>query len=296
MEIRQISLHYGRPLHCHRAVAQAQVTPTMTMPQAVQALTLNEQRALMQWLTQLGPFWEDSRNHELDDWLEWNGNIVTDSAVGEAGWCCLNGIERGLVSLTPSNWLFTPVPVDWISDTGITKSVEVVNHWALASIKAFFQALPTPLLSWEQLHGLSLAQFTQLTFAENAFEPLYGHPFVSGAAQRLLFILTTLNRFKSCFAENGQRTPEGHEIYRDFFTGKKEKGGRGALFSDSSGKEKSKFEAELTFNHPKDTSKTLFCPWHGKVQTPQLRVHFSYPIRYDEPLYILYIGPKITKW
>ena len=44
-----------------------------------------------------------------------------------------------------------------------------------------------------------------------------------------------------------------------------------------------------------DPTKTLFCPWHGKVQTPQLRVHFSYPIRANEPLYIVYVGPKLTK-
>ena len=51
----------------------------------------------------------------------------------------------------------------------------------------------------------------------------------------------------------------------------------------------------MTFKHPTDASKTLFCPWHGKVQTPQLRVHFSWPVRADEPLYIVYVGPKITK-
>lgn len=76
---------------------QASVTPMMTMPQAVQALKVDERRALLQWLTQHGPFWEDARNHGPGDWLEWNSCVVTDTAVGEAGWCCLNGIERGLV-------------------------------------------------------------------------------------------------------------------------------------------------------------------------------------------------------
>ena len=51
MAIRQIALRFGRALHCHRSITQAQVTPTMGMPQMVQGLTPNERRALLQWLT-----------------------------------------------------------------------------------------------------------------------------------------------------------------------------------------------------------------------------------------------------
>lgn len=295
MAIRQIAQRFGRSLHCHRNVAQAPVTPAMTMPRAVQALTLEERRVLMQWLTQHGPFWEDARNHRPDDWLECSGRIVTDTAVGEAAWCCLNGIERTLVSLTPSNWHYSPVPVDWVSETGDRTTARVANYWDSTAIEAALQAAAPPLASWGQLEALATAQCPQLTFAAGAFASLIGHPFVSGAAHRLMFILKTLNRFKSCFDSKGERTPEGHEIYRDFFTGRKGEGGRGALFSDSSDDEKRRFEMEMTFKHPADTSRTLFCPWHGKVQTPALRVHFSSPVRADEPLYVVYVGPKIAK-
>jgi hypothetical protein len=295
MTIRQIARRFDRALHCHRGFAQAPVTPTMRMPQAVQALTLEERRVLLLWLNQQGPFWEDVRNHRPDDWLECNGSIVTDTAVGEAAWCCLNSIERGLVSLTPSNWQFSPVLVESVSDTGPRKTVNVANHWDPFGIETVLQATAAPPASWKQLEALATARCTQITFAADAFVPLNGHPFVPGAAQRLTFILETLNRFKSCFDADGQRTPEGHEIYQDFFTGKKGEGGRGALFSDSSANEKSKFEAEMTFVHPADANKTLFCPWHGKVQTPPLRVHFSSPVRADEPLYVVYVGPKITR-
>ena len=84
-------------------------------------------------------------------------------------------------------------------------------------------------------------------------------------------------------------------VYRDFFTGKKGDGGRGAMFSDSSDTEKDDFASELRFRHPDRPDERLFCPWHGKVQTPQLRVHFSHPIRADVPLYVVYVGPKLTK-
>jgi len=187
------------------------------------------------------------------------------------------------------------VLVDWVSETDVRKTVDVANHWDPAAIEAVLRAAAPPPASWKQLEILATERCAQITFAVDALAPLNGLPFVPGAAQRLVFILDTLDRFKSCFDADGQRTPEGHEIYQNFFTGKKGDGGRGALFSDSSADEKNTFESKMTFTHPADAGKTLFCPWHGKVQTPPLRIHFSWPVRADEPLYVVYVGSKITK-
>ena len=295
MDIRQVISQFGRELYCNKSIGQAQVTSDMTMPQAAnRALTREKRNALLQWILRQGPFWDDFRNHQAGDWIEHNGNIVTDSAVGEAGWCCANGIDRRLVSLDPSDWTFSPVAVTLISDTDRI-TADIVNYWQRDNIEAALRAAPAPIATWDQLAEYSVAQFTQLTFAENAFTPLTGHPYGASAPQRILVILDILNRFKSCFDQHGHRTPEGHKIYQDFFTGKKGEGGRGALFSDSSDREKVQFINEMTFMHPHDATKTLFCPWHGKVQTPQFRVHFSWPIRHDRLLYIVYVGPKITK-
>ena len=101
--------------------------------------------------------------------------------------------------------------------------------------------------------------------------------------------MTVLHDLKNCFDDRGQRTPEGHETYRKHFTGKK------AWFSDSSDSEKADFRRDLTFSHPADAGETLFCTWHGKVKTPQLRIHFSWPVHAAEPLYVVYVGPKITR-
>ena len=163
------------------------------------------------------------------------------------------------------------------------------------TLEGFLRLAPPPLTSWDQLDDLATVRFEQITFSPDTFEPLHGLPFVSAAAQRLVVVLDILNRFKGCFDEKGRRTKEGHHIYQNFFTGKKGDGGRGALFSDSSEEEKRRFKSEMTFKDPSNAARRIFCPWHGKIQTPQLRVHFSYPIRANDELFVVYIGPKITK-
>ena len=70
--------------------------------------------------------------------------------------------------------------------------------------------------------------------------------------------------------------------------------GEKSWFSDSSDSEKRKFKQDLTFPHPERAQENLFCTWHGKVKTPQYRVHFSWSFGTD-PVYVTYVGPKITK-
>ena len=157
------------------------------------------------------------------------------------------------------------------------------------ALTAALDAAPVSLASWTNLETAARIRCPDLTFSPSCFEPLRGHPFGAGAAQALLSRLIVLHDLKNCFDERGQRTPEGHETYRKHFTGKK------AWFSDSSDSEKADFRRDLTFPHPADAGETLFCTWHGKVKTPQLRIHFSWPIHAAEPLYVVYVGPKITR-
>ena len=279
---------FGRDLQCHRNVANAHVMPGWPMPRAVQALRKDEQRVLMQWLARRGPFWDDDREHSADDWLECNGKIVTDTAVGEAAYCLLTGIERGLVSIIPSSWLKSPVAVIW-RDNGQRRHVDVCNYWDAAALKAALAAAPVPIKSWDDLATEARMRCPDLTFADSSFNPLEGVPFGKGAADRLLQRLAVLQNLKRCFNERGERTPEGHQLYEMHFTGRK------SWFSDSSDAEKTYFESKLTFPHPETSSESLFCSWHGKVKTPQLRIHYFWTMRVSDPAYVVYVGPKITK-
>lgn len=289
MTIREEARRFGRDIQCHRNVAYALVTRDSTMQRAVQALSRPEQSALMQWLTRLGPFWEDVRQHSgLHDLLAYNGKVVTDTAVGEAAFCIVHGIDRGLVSLNPSSWLTSPLFVTWYEENH-ERNINVPNYWDPNSVKAALASAPVPLGSWRSLESVANARYPDLTFSDASFEPLDGHPFGKSTAERVLVLLSVLQTLKNCFDERGERTPEGHALYQEHFTGET------AWFSDSSDREKARFRSGLTFPHPTNAGEWLLCTWHGKVRTHDLRVHFSWPIRADEPLYITYIGPKITK-
>ena len=243
----------------------------------------------MQLLTRHGPFWEDVRQHTDDDYLECKGNIVTDSAVGEAAYCLFHNIDRALVSLNPSSWLTSPLSVNWYENEHV-RSINVRNYWDVDTLKRAIVDAPVLIESWEDLAREAQRRCPGLTFSPDSFRPLNGHPFGKGVAERLLSCLVVLHNLTNCFDEHGRRTSEGHWIFKNHFTGGK------ALFSDSSDTDKARFGKDLTFPHPRHAGEYLFCPWHGKVKTPQLRIHFApWPIRANEPLYVVYVGPKITK-
>jgi hypothetical protein len=294
MTIRRIVSQFGRNFSCHRNLANALVGPNLSMQRAASSLQVDEKRALLAWLTRQGPFWDDARLHSQDDYLESGEAVVTDSALGEAAWCCINGLDRLTISLTPSNWEFCPIPVALVMADGERQDIEVRNFWLEDRVTSYLQAAPAQITTWRQLADTSLVRFPELLFAADAFNPLEGHPFVSGAADRILVLLGILNRMKMAFDIDGRRTEEGQRLYRDYWTGRKGNGGRGASFSDSSDQEKNEYRNKLTFTDPANPQQRIFCPYHGKVQTPQYRVHHSWPVRADEPLRVVYVGPKIT--
>ena len=287
VSMRQLARRFGRTLYCHRNMTNAQVTRDLSLFQAVQQLRVDEKRALMPWLTHYGPFWDDTRAHGSDDYLECKGNVVTDTALGEAAYLSLNGMERRVLSVTPSAWEVSPLQVEWVRES--REPVDVINHWDHDALESALQAAPTPVASWKQLAAVAGERCPNLTFSADSFDPLDGHPFVEGAAQRVLILLETLQRFRTCVDEKQERTVEGQRLYQDHFTGDK------AWFSDSSETEKNIFRTRLTFRRPNTEGDSIFCPWHGKVKTPQLRIHFSWPVPAGAALYVVYVGPKITR-
>lgn len=292
MTMRNVAQRFERELHCHRALLNRNPMPDMTMQQALGQLANDERRAVMGWLTRHGPFWDDLRQHSDNEYLECRGEVVTESAVGEAASRMLHGVECGLVSITPSDWDYAPVEVVWRREhEGLQDQHANVDNWRdVVTLEEKLRIAAPPIRSWDNLRETSTRRFMRLTFASDCFDHLNGHPFVKSTADRIVVLLDILDRFAREFDANDMRTPEGQRIYQKYFTG-----GKTALFSDSSDDEKSSFRNQLTFSHPDEPGNHLFCPWHGKERHMVFRLHFSWPIESGRPVYVVYVGPKITK-
>ena len=287
MDMRKIAREFGRELYCHRTTVNREIAPSLSVHGAVQTqFALNERRVLMAWLNKHGPFWNDVPYHNSDDWFESNGEIVTETALGEAAFCATTGIDRRVVSLSPSDWEHSPVTVTRLNGTAY--DIEVQNYWALSELKSALLEAAPPIASWIQLEAACSERFQRLTFSVDCFRPLDGQPFAPMAARHIQIRLEILDRLMGLVDNTGQRTPEGHQLYQQHFHGDK------AWFSDSSDTEKHRYRQDLTFRHPTTRRMELFCPWHGKLNNPPFRIHFAWPESSGAPLYVAYVGQKIT--
>lgn len=287
MLLRQLAGSYGRELHSHRNIVNSYITPTTSLHEALQTFPQSEKRSLLQWLTRLGPFWEDTAEHGPDHWMDCGDEIVTETAVGEAAYCQFIGVRRGLVSFVPSRWEYSPITVQIVSDAA--NEIGVPNYWHPPELEAALREADPPITSWAQLESVSRATFRRLTFSADSFSYLDGQPFAPGAAARILIRLEVLDQLMGSVDVSGQRTAHGNRLYQSHFTGDR------AWFSDSSESEKRRFARELTFPNPQITGRPLFCTWHGKINNPPFRIHFAWPESPGAPLYVVYVGLKITR-
>ncbi len=291
MQMKELAQRFGVKMYSHRNMGTVFIMPDMPMQKAVQCLPLSQRRSLLAWLTKYGPFWDDDKkSHDPDDYLSCNDEIVTDTAVGEAAYCHLQGVERHLVSLTPSTWDLSPVKVKWHKSEDDFNTVAIPNYLHPDDLETSLECR-LEIASWDALTQVATTRCRHIQFAPNSFEALRRYPFHPRTAKNLLQRLKILDRLRNSFDAQGKRTSQGDQIIRDHFTGER------ALFSDSSNTEKNEFRTALTFSHPDHGQEPLFCPWHGKVNHHQLplRIHFSWPIQAVAPCYVVYVGPKLTR-
>ena len=291
LEMRKIARQWGRDIYCTRRMAAAMPMPGVSMPMAAQRLREAQRRAVLQWLNRSGPFWDDKRQHGEDEWLEdESGEVVTDSAIGEAAYRTINGIDASLVSVIPSEWDRCPVWVTWRGKHGEGNGRRVaLDNWRNIAtlLRALEEAAPA-VESWHSAYEMAVQKFDRIVFADRCFEALEGCPFAKKAANHLMELLAILNRLGLCFGRDGAMTQEGYRIREQYFAG------GNAKFSDSSATEKREFRRSLSFRHPKTGESTLF-GWHGKMARHAIRFHFSWPVKANEPIYVVYVGPKLTK-
>jgi len=288
---RALLRQQGFALKSPRGLLDRPVTSSLGVRNVIRDCPDRDLRKLLtDWLTREGPFWDDEPQHSGDDWLEYNSQIVSESGIAEAAVATARGLPSDLVSTAPSKWEMNRIDVDWVRSEQQRERITLANYWELETLSARCKALEPPVASWSGLVDWAHRHCPRLHFSPHVVAPLARSPFGPGAARRFQELLVVLDRVRGGFDAKGHLTPPAMELLQLHFVGEK------AWFSDSSDKEKAAFENKLTFPHPERPGSVLFCPWHGKVKIEQMRVHFTYPITATDPLYVVYIGPKITKW
>ncbi len=286
MQCRTVTNRYQYPLYCSRSIIHRPVSGDIPFNQAV-ANRGDITRNVKIWLDKHGPFWDEPPDHDPGEWYEWQGQIVTETSLGEASFKLSRNKYTVIISFSPSDFLFNPLKVIWRQTDTVQDALEVSNFWCSQELDLFLkQYRPLPA-SWTALVEQAKVDFPHLTFLDSVPDALKGHPFNITIARHVLHVLSILNTLKDSFDSEGAFTAEGHELLQKFFHGDR------ATFSAESDSNKQQFKKELTFEKP--DGEKIFCHYHGKIRHLFFRVHHSWPIRHDEPLYIAYIGPKITR-
>jgi hypothetical protein len=279
-----------RSVRCSRELINAQISSESTLRDMLRAMDPNLRRVTTTWLANKGPFWDDEPLHGDDDWFEdHKGEIITKTGLGEAAMAILHSSPCATLTFDPSKWLQTPLSVHYVQNDRQRQEIAIPNHWTLSSLEPFLSTLRTPLASWEDLVQWAQDECPRIKLTPDIIRPLDGYPFLPGAAERFQELLKVLDTLQANVGADDHLLDRGIELQQNHFVGEK------AWFTDSSDDEKRTFKSELTFPDPERPGKTILCGWHGKVKIGQMRMHFTYPLRYDRPLYVVYLGPKLTK-
>ncbi|EOI7409554.1 hypothetical protein OZ680_003312 [Yersinia enterocolitica] len=285
MLVRKHLLNNDSMIYCQRQFINFNFNNGRSVLSYIYQFNREEKIDIMNWLSKNGPFWDDQQLHSSQDEYFHNEIKVTGFALAEAAAQILCNSEYQLFSINSSGYNTPKVPVTLVTDSD-NITIEIENHNSSKSIKLAEIKITSQIESWKDLEDKAREEFKEITFTPESFFPLSKLPFYKAAAISILAKLKVLNDVKNSFEETGGFSKVGNELYQNYFIGNK------AWFTDSSDGEKREFSHEMTFL----TNETkMSCTWHGKIKTPQIRIHFSYPITQKDPLFIVYIGEKITK-
>jgi hypothetical protein len=279
----------NKKISCSRELGQINVVEGITFQEAVLTKIPRILKSqVLRWVTKDGPYWNDARQDNADDYFEFEGEDVTDLGLGECARriinlnkvtsysfdgafdCKLVDIQHGLPEEPYGNY---PIP----NIFGIDSLVNAANEEKL---------VPT---TWDEVVVEIKEKFISISFSDDVNQQLSPLPFSLAIYESLCSRFTVLEELLKSRGALGNHTPKTKEIIKNYFSGDK------AWFSDESDTNKRSFKDKLTFRNL-DTGNNELFPFHGKIKSPQIRIHFNWPIKSgDKYIQIVYIGPKITK-
>jgi hypothetical protein len=245
---------------------------------------------IMTWLTNHGPFWDDTRTAVDFDSFTYQEINVTDQGLGEVGRLRSIGINAWSYSFKGSEIDFsdTPISISHSLEDIRIGSYDVDNLWDVHEVSEKLKTLVLPPASWEEMLRVAKDSFKCLIFLSDPHLDLLSTPFSRGASERIFLLLGVLDRIAQNTNDDGSRNESAKNLYDTFFVGEK------PAFTDESDSNKHDFKKDLTFVN--SDGEDVFAPWHGKINSPKIRIHFEWPRPANQKnVKILFVGPKITK-
>lgn len=287
--------YLNESFHITRSLSNRKIGNDMTLRQVLMMSGQREFRsALILWLDRNGPFMDDDRLAEENDYFECLGIDVTNSGLGEAtrrikfGWDALSfSIHGGQI-----NFAISPLSVRHGLEEEPYGDYSVNNIHTFDVLETLADSARQKPTNWSELITTARENYSLLNIPDYVYtNPLLARePFDSVISDRFLNLLNYLNQYMAGRRDDGAEGPESQEIVRKFFNGDR------ALFSGESITNQRNFAADLTFADPDDEQKTIFAHWHGKISHRFFRLHFEWPVPANaKQLKIVYLGPKITK-
>ncbi len=278
-------------LYCSRNLGNASVTAQRTFAQIAMAADKNLQQQILLWINRKGPFWDEQRSFHANDYFELGGIDVTDLGVGEAARRTLLGSNSSTWSFPKGGFDTSPLSVQHGLSQAPLGQIELPNFWQIQQLKqGILATLPRPN-NWQEVLLAVKARFPNLVFSDEILLRLQPEPFSEYVTERIFELLGVLQAFLEARHPDGSYSERNNELIAQHFSGGK------AWFTDESASNKRNCKSVLTWTDPENAALKIFAPWHGKIKTPQFRIHFSpWPLSpQDKKLKVLYIGPKLTK-
>jgi len=277
-----------------RTLRERPVTQNVNVREAVQRATDPEyRRAVLSWLDRSGPFLEDDRAPEEEDYFEFAGLDVTDSGLGEAARRVKSGQLAATFSFLGSNPSFdlTPLFVEHGLPDDRLGAYNVDNFWTVDQLR--HSAITTEPLatSWKLLIETARQRFPRLLLPDSIYSDgrLAREPFEACIRDRVFGLLGHLDLYMCDREPNGAEGVVARSVIDNFFTGER------ALFTGESPSNQRDYRDVLTFPDP-DGRDRIFAHWHGKISHRVFRMHFEWPVPAGQTLLkIVYLGPKLTK-
>lgn len=278
-------------IRCSRATASQVVINDSSFLQIAASFPRDDRYRIISWLSNIGPFWDDGRTEVDLDYFTFETINVTDQGLGELGRMYSAGLASAAFSFqgSDSNLYANTLKVAHGIEEIVIGNYDIRNCSDAEALLALIEeATYSDLYSWIDMLETAKESCEFLNINEDAISRLISTPFAICAANKILSLLKILNEI----IKNTDTTGTRNEIARRLVTA--HFAGDNADFSDESERNKIDFRGELTFRNI--SGDRVFAPWHGKVNTPKIRVHFDWPWRGGiKKLDVYYIGPKLTK-